>query len=285
VFEAGIGGLLDCTNVIPPPVLSIITSVSLDHTAILGNTVEEIARQKAGIIKRGSCVILSADNSGSVMEIVRSTAEKVGAEFITPCKSQLKILSPDNTFRYRGEVYKTGMVGFHQIFNAVTSIEACNYLNENGFEIPSGNIHRAIENARVKARIQVIEGNPTVIVDGGHNPSGVDALADYLSEDNKKKYVIMGMVDSKDYIDCVKSISYLAENLFAVDGFASNCVPAEKIVEIAEGYTSAHTGTLKESFGKAVQLALENDGKVVICGSLYLASEFLNYSENIQIKN
>jgi len=88
VFETGMGGLLDSTNVIPPPLVSVITSISLDHTAILGNTVEEIAVQKAGIIKGGSAVILSEDNPPVVADIVRKTAEERGADYIPcePCK-------------------------------------------------------------------------------------------------------------------------------------------------------------------------------------------------------
>ena len=85
VLETGIGGTLDSTNVIPPPLVSVITSISLDHTALLGDTVEEIASHKAGIIKSGSAVILSEDNPDSVRELVRETAERVGAELI-PCE-------------------------------------------------------------------------------------------------------------------------------------------------------------------------------------------------------
>ena len=89
VVETGIGGLLDSTNIIPPPLLSVITSISLDHTAILGKTVEEIAEQKAGIIKGGSAVVLAEDNPDSVKELVRKKPKKVGAEFVQlePCKT------------------------------------------------------------------------------------------------------------------------------------------------------------------------------------------------------
>lgn len=87
VLETGIGGLLDSTNVIPPPLLSVITSVSLDHTAILGDTVEKISAQKAGIIKKGSAVLLSADNPESVFKVVRDRADSIGADFLSPPES------------------------------------------------------------------------------------------------------------------------------------------------------------------------------------------------------
>ncbi|MBR3283274.1 MAG: bifunctional folylpolyglutamate synthase/dihydrofolate synthase [Ruminococcus sp.] len=280
VFETGMGGLLDSTNVIPPPLVSVITSISLDHTAILGNTVEEIAVQKAGIIKGGSAVILSEDNPPSVTEIVRKTAEERGAEYIScePCKPYADggLFAP---FMYRGIKLTPAMAGVHQKYNAQTAITACLYLRKKGFEISDRSIIEAVETTQVKARVQYIDGEPPVIVDGGHNPAGVGMLAlmmMYLSTRGKKIYTVMGMVDSKDYVDCVKTISRHSDSLFAVEGFAPNAVPAQNIVDIASFYTEAETGSLSEAVEKAKALAKENDGVAVISGSLYLASEYLN---------
>lgn len=280
VLETGIGGTLDSTNVIPPPLLSVITSISLDHTAILGETVEEIASHKAGIIKYGSAVVLSDDNPDSIKELVRKTAENVGAELIPlePCKP-----SPDgglfSPFMYRGIKLTPAMPGIHQKYNAQTAITACIYLRSKGFSVSESAVIRSIETTQVRARVQYIDGEPPVIVDGGHNPAGVSMLSlmlMYLSTRGKKIYTVMGMVDSKDYVGCVKSISELSDRLFAVDGFATNAVPAETIADIASFRTEAETGTLVECAEKAKQLALENNGVAVICGSLYLASEYLN---------
>ena len=280
VLETGIGGLLDCTNVIPPPLISVITSISLDHTALLGETVEEIAAHKAGIIKSGSAVVLSEDNPDSVREIVRNTAEKVGAELIPcePCPPNADggLFSP---FMYRGIKLTPAMAGIHQKYNAQTAITVCIYLRSKGFEISESAIIRSVETTQVRARVQYIDGEPPVIVDGGHNPAGVAMLSlmlMYLSTRGKKIYTVMGMVDSKDYIECVKKISSLSDKLFAVDGFAPNAVPSETIADIASFRTEAETGTLEECAEKAKALALENNGIAVICGSLYLASKYLN---------
>ncbi len=280
VLETGIGGLLDSTNVIPPPLVSVITSISLDHTALLGETVEEIASHKAGIIKGGSAVILSEDNPESVRELVRKTAEEAGAEFIPcePCRP-----SPDgglySPFIYRGITLTPAMPGIHQKYNAQAAITACIYLRGRGFSVSDSAVIRSIETTQVRARVQYIDGEPPVIVDGGHNPAGVGMLSlmlMYLSTRRKKIYTVMGMVDSKDYIGCIKTISELSDRLFAVDGFAANAVPAETIADIASFRTEAETGTLAECVEKAKALALENNGVAVICGSLYLASEYLN---------
>ncbi len=283
VLETGIGGILDSTNVIPPPLISVITSVSLDHTAILGNTPEEIAMQKVGIIKKGSAAVVSEDNSESVKNIVRETAEKVGAEFVE--KAECTPAADGGLYSpliYNGVKITPKMSGLHQYYNAVTSLTVCLYLRRKGFDISDENIRKAIETTQIKARAHYIDGKPPVIVDGGHNPSGVGMLSlllMYLSTRNKKIYAVMGMVDSKDYVECVRTIAGNCDKLFAVDGFAPNSVPKEDIAETADFLTATETGSLAECVEKAKALALENDGVAVVCGSLYLASEYYNNFE------
>lgn len=284
VLETGIGGLLDSTNVIPPPLVSVITSVSLDHTAVLGETVGEIAAQKAGIIKQGSAVILSEDNPEEVREVVRNAAEKVGAELIAPepCPPSADggLFSP---FMYRGIKLTPAMAGPHQKYNAQTAISVCLYLRSKGFQISDRAMIEAVETTQVRARAQYIDGDPPVIIDGGHNPSGVGMLSlilMYLSTRGKKIYTVMGMVNSKDYVSCIKTVSELSDKLFAVDGFAPDAVPAETVADIASFRTQAAAAdSLGEAAAEAKALAKENDGVAVICGSLYLASEYLNGME------
>ena len=171
------------------------------------------------------------------------------------------------------------MIGLHQRYNAQTAITACLYLRQNGFYVSDGSIIRAIENTQVKARVQYIKGEPDIIVDGGHNPAGVNMLSlmlMYLSTRGRKIYTVMGMVDSKDYAECVKTIAGHSDKLFAVEGFAPNCVPAETLADVASFYTETETGTLAECAERAKELARENGGVAVISGSLYLASEYLN---------
>lgn len=279
VLECGIGGLLDCTNVIEPPVLSVITSISLDHTAILGDTFEKIALQKAGIIKKNSAVVLSMDNKITTFDIVKNTAREKNSVFIMPEHHDFNYLAMESDgtpFIYKKEQYKTAMFGYHQPHNAVTAIEACEYLRKKGFEISDENIKKSIETTKVRARCQYIDGNPPVIVDGSHNPRGTAQLG-ILMQGKCNVYAVMGMINTKDYEKSVENIAPFSEKFFAVDNFAPNAVPAEKLAEIAGNYTQAEPcGSLAEAVGKAETLALENNGIVVICGSLYLASKYLN---------
>lgn len=286
VLEAGIGGLLDCTNVIPPPLVSVITSVSLDHTAILGDTVEKIARQKAGIIKKGSAVVVDCTNSQDIVSIFRQKAVEKEAELIY-CRNDDFMPMPQQglnlrgqPFRYRDVIYTPAMSGTAQPFNAITAIETCYYLRKKGFGISDDNIKKSVETSAIKARMQFIDGKPPVIIDGGHNTGGIAVLSlqlKHMQYYGKKRFVIMGMIDSKDYEEAVETISKLSDGFFAVDSFAPNAVPAEKLAETAGRNTSAEACiSLEEAIGKAEALALENDGIVIVCGSLYLASEYLN---------
>ena len=296
VLEAGIGGILDCTNIIDPPILSVITSISLDHTAILGDTVEKIAQQKAGIIKEGSAVVLSMDNKKSVIDIVKNIAKEKNAEFIMPEYCNFKYLameSDGNPFVYRKEQYKTAMFGFHQPKNAITAIEACRYLMKKGFIVPEYAIRKSIETTQVKARVQYIDGVPPIIVDGGHNIAGITELC-YVLDNIRLKganiYAVAGMIDTKDYERGIEKIAYYSDKIFTIDDFASNAVSAQKLVKIIANYNAKmrkmsskiHISdfeackSLSEAIEKAKQMALENNGIVIVCGSLYLASKFLN---------
>lgn len=281
VFEAGIGGLLDCTNVIPPPLVSVITSISLDHTNILGDTVKKIAVQKAGIIKENSAVVVAP--ACNCKDVFKKKAKEVNAELIKVKKSNAK----DDVLGYDGNFYKPLMLGHGQFSNAVSAIESCKYLRKNGFDISDENIKRAIETTQVKARCQYIDGNPPVIVDGGHNAEGILNLEEILRNLAVKKrkniYTVIGMVDTKDYVDGAYSIGRYSKKMFTVDDFASNSVSAEKLAEIANEVTFNEVCySLDEAVEKAKKLALENNGIVVVCGSLYLASEYLNKYENPQ---
>ncbi len=281
VLETGIGGLLDSTNVIPPPLVAVITSISLDHTAILGETISEIAAQKAGIIKSGSAVILSGSQCADEIEdVIYGKAKSVGADIIQ-LESCISAADGDLrcSFIYDSEKYTPSMFGVHQLINAETAITACRYLCGKGFDITKKALRKAIETTRVKARVQYIEGKPPVIVDGAHNPDGVSALADDVLRkitEKQNAYVVIGMMNSKDYTECMDIISPYAEKMWTVSDFSTDAVSAEELAEIASDYTDAKSGTLNEAVEEATALALENDGIVVICGSLYLASEYLN---------
>lgn len=274
VLEAGMGGLLDCTNIIENPCASVITSISLDHTAILGDTVEKIARQKAGIIKQNCPLILSPTRDKEVYAIMYRTALQFNSPFVTPDPDALKIDRCDytgNHFFYRGLPYMTSMVGRHQIDNAVTAVETLRMLRKRGFRrINYFNVYAGIRDAAVPSRCQIIRADkPFVMIDGAHNPDGMRALADFVRTVPKApKIMVCGMMADKDWNTAIGYISRYIDRAVCLDGFAPKTVLAQKLADM---FDDGETSNLRDAVLRAVTLA-GTDGMVVIAGSLYLAA-------------
>ena len=276
VLEAGLGGLLDCTNIIKDPIVSVITSISLDHTKILGDTIEKIARQKAGIIKNGCPVVLACSQKREAEIVVHGTAAEKLSDFVTPELDKLKVEvcnETGNKFRYCGRLYETRMIGKHQIDNALTAIETCEVLRQNGFKaLKYKNIYNGVKKAVVPSRCQILRADaPLVIIDGAHNPDGMRALADFVRTiDREPKIMVCGMMEDKDWQTALGFMTRYIDYGICVDGFAPRTVFAPKLEEM---FRSAAVMSLKDAVPRAMALAGEK-GMVVIAGSLYLASTF-----------
>ena len=274
VLETGIGGLLDCTNIIKDPVVSVITSISLDHTKILGDTIEQIAKHKSGIIKQGCPVVLAPHNSYEVKDIVYKAAAINNSYFCTPNLDRLKIEKSDctgNRFVYKNFTYNTGMIGRHQIDNALTAIETAEIIKRNGFDnLNFVNIYEGIRTAALPLRCQILrEKDPMVIVDGAHNPDGMKTLAELIKAlPYHPKILVCGMLKDKDWPNAVSYISPIIDRAICVDGFISNTVFAPTL---AEQFKDAETSGIDNAMFRAINLAGKG-GLVIVAGSLYLAS-------------
>lgn len=272
-LETGIGGILDATNIIENPLLSVVTSVSLDHTALLGNTVSEIAVQKAGIIKKECPAVLSADNTAEAVEIVRKKCNETNSKLTIPDKSSCKIFRSDilgSDFEYKAEKYTVNMCGHHQVCNALTAIESAQILKNSGFIIKNTNIRKGLFKAKVKLRIEVLSENPPVIADGGHNASGIDSLMEIIEKINRPLIAIVGMMTGKDVGYAAKRLSEILDTAICTDGFIDGNMSAEELRSYFNCPT--RTANLSAAIDTALSLATEKDGLVLICGSLYLAS-------------
>ena len=284
VLETGIGGSLDATNIIPSPLACVITSVSLDHTALLGTTLEEIARHKAGIIKPGSTAVVSADNRTSVLELMEDTARAQGCAFRTPdpelCIQEQCTLT-GNTFTYRGLSCHTRMGGSHQIANALTSLETIQVLREKGFAIPDTAVQEGLSLAQIPARIQILRESPLIVLDGGHNSGGVGALCDVLDTSGIDRWIgICGMMDGKDAASAAFRLSLVLSQVLCVDGFAAGALPADTLDSyFRREHMDSRTVPLEQALPLALREAQETGAAIVICGSLYLASWYLATQE------
>ncbi len=279
VLETGLGGLLDSTNVIPAPEAAVITSIALDHTAILGDTPEEIARHKAGIIKRGSAAVCSACVKDGARAVIQEQAERCGTTLRVPDMSLMNVHRCDifgAEFDYGG---LTGLAlkmgGTHQLYNAAAVIETVNALRERGYDIPDEALREGLT-AQIPARVQILREQPPVILDGSHNPEGLSALAAVVGQLPLPRRAVIGMLSDKDSTGAAKLIADSCDEFYCVDGFMPSARPADELAKLLFdcGATASPSG--KSAADTAQELAAKPDGSLIICGSLYLASEILN---------
>jgi len=177
VLETGMGGLLDCTNVIKPPLCAVITRIGLDHTAVLGDSIEKIAEQKCGIIKSGSIAITSPQREEAMAVIERVCREK-NVELFLSEDVNARIIAEKLTgteLEYNGNALTLKLLGAHQIENAKTALAAIEVIRKH-FNISNENIVDGFKKALNPARFELLCQNPAVVLDGAHNPDGIEAL-------------------------------------------------------------------------------------------------------------
>lgn len=283
VLEAGLGGLLDSTNIIPPPLVSVIGSIGLDHTAVLGSTIEQIAAQKAGIIKPGAPCVLSAGATDAVAGIFRRTAQEKNSRLVIPDADELTVRSCElsgSCFTYRGEEYRTAMPGQHQIRNALSVIEAARFISRT-LPISRQALREGIAAARIFGRTEVLSAEPLVILDGGHNPDAMQALSQTLClVKGRKIRAVIGMHSDKDARSASAALVPKVEEFYTVSGFSDRDIPSAQLAE-----------TIRSCGGRAVPAdkpipaligeltAAHPEDVLLICGSLYLAAYVKNMAK------
>lgn len=232
VLEVGMGGRLDSTNVIDEPLLSVITSISKDHTQALGDTLEAIAGEKAGIIKEG-CPVLAYDQAESVIKVLRTQAQQRHAPLILTdwtalCVSGTSIQG--QTFDYQALHGLTiHMAGIYQVYNAAAAVQAALLLEKGGIPIRPEAIYDGLRAARWPGRFEIIKNKPVVIVDGAHNPGGAAALAKSIETyfKGRKLIGVMGVFADKDYVRILERLLPYFKTLYThcpknARGLASN---------------------------------------------------------------
>lgn len=278
VLEVGLGGRLDPTNIIQTPLISIITGVDFDHTELLGNTIQSIAAEKAGIIKE-NVPVLYGGNQTSACRTIRSIAEQRHADFYGVDRSSCRITEQtlDGTVmdfqNYRG--LKLSLLGSYQPQNAVTALTALNILEERGaLAVPEKAIRRGLSEVRWMARFELLSQNPVILYDGGHNPEGVGgavrSIKTYFPE--QKVYILSGVMADKDYDAMVRELGAVTEKAFTVTPENPRALDAESYAACfrqhkipAEPYA-----TVLEAVGDAVRESIRQHVPLVCLGSLYL---------------
>ncbi len=260
IIETGLGGRLDATNSLTNVMANVITKIGLDHTAVLGDTIEKIAYEKCGIIK--DCPVVTSFNQP---EEALNVLQKHNP--VIPSKQELQILKSDifgNEFIYKDERYKTSLSGEYQIENAILVIETAKLLG-----IDSSMVKKGLENTFFPARQEIISQNPLVILDGAHNPDGALALSQIMKQYKGKITAVIGMCKDKDCEAVLKQTLPYCKRAIAVqvDGFGRS-LSRDELKALADKYCATETAI---TYDDAIQ-NIKDDEVVFVFGSLYLAS-------------
>ena len=280
VLEVGLGGRLDSTNVIENTVLSIITGIDFDHTALLGNTIGEIAAEKAGIIKE-SRPILFGGGEGEALDAIRVVAQEKNAPVLCVDRSSYQEKSATlNGTAFDYLHYKNlhlPLLGAYQPYNATLVLTAVKLLKEQGFSINEQSVREGLFNVRWPARFELLSRNPIIIYDGGHNPEGVRAAVEsvkaYFGE--QRVNILSGVMADKDRSEMIETMKPITAHVFTVTPNNPRSLAAEDYAAqlmaydiSASSYTSVAAGVKA-----AIESSIEENIPLVCLGSLYLYEE------------
>ena len=283
VLETGLGGRFDSTNVINTPLCSVITSISLDHTGILGDTLDKIAVEKCGIIKDNGNTVFAFQEDEVNDRVVKTVYERNNVLF-NPIN--LPVLSSDihgSDVTYGDLKIHLPLVGEHQVFNLSLVLCAVEALRKCGLTVSDEALKEGIASVKMPARFEVLSENPLFVLDGAHNPGGLKALSKTIDKylNGKNIICVMGMLKDKD---CKNSLKFLDGKIFKLITTTVRDNPRRQTAEELKATASVYFGniTAEEDYTKAVNTALElaesiDNSAVLVCGSLYLASDIRFY--------
>ncbi len=283
VLEVGLGGKLDSTNVIKAPEVAVITNIGLDHMAQLGNTVEEIARTKGGIIKQG-CPTVIYPQKASVMQVLEEICVREKSKLVQADFSKVEAHHHDfdgQVFSWNGLSELTmPLLGSHQLNNAAVALTAIYAMREKGWSVSEAAIRNGLSNVSWPGRFEVLSRNPVYIMDGGHNPQCVDALVNTLRDycPNRNMTFLVGVLADKDYAGMFEKVAPLAERFITVTPNSPRALPGEELKQYLSQY--GKPTIFCESMEAGVETALAEAGPSgVICafGSLYMVGAARHY--------
>ncbi len=282
VLEAGMGGRLDSTNIIDSPVLSVITGIALDHTAFLGDTVEKIAAEKAGIIKKGCPVLFGGAHTGA-REVIEAAAREKGSEFFVTDYSRLDVKGAtlDGTCFNFGlwRDMNIKLLGLYQPKNAASVLTAVEILGKYGVKISDSAVREGLSAARWQARFEIISREPLTLFDGAHNPEGIDSAVESIKHyfGKERVYVLSGVLGDKDYGHIAGKICEVAQKVFTMTPDNPRALSAESYAEefTERGVAAFAFPSLSEAYAEAKKKARADGRALVVLGSLYTYAQII----------
>ena len=285
VCEVGLGGEFDATNVIPAPEASVICNIGLDHTALLGNTLEEIASAKAGIIKPGCPAVVYRGTEG-VEKVYEDRCAALGSPLYKADFAHLASVSSSldgQVFRcaLRPDI-RLSLPGDHQLRNAAVVLKTLDVLIDRGWKIPEHCIYEGLANVGWPVRFQVMQRDPVFILDGGHNPQCIESLIENLNRLLPDTYLVLlvGILADKDFSLMSGELAKIAGEFVTMTPDSKRALSGEELGRVIGSTTGKPVtvgGTIPEGIETAIRIAREKNGAVVCVGSLYLAGDVLEY--------
>lgn len=282
-LETGMGGETDATNLVTNTKVAVLTSISMDHMDALGNSLAEIARCKAGIIKPDCRVVTAVQEPEAAQEIEKTCACQ-GVPCTVADYRKAQVIRQDlqgQSFSYEGNTYSTRLSGQCQVENAVVAVKVLEALSDLGFAVSRGQIQQGLANTEWPGRFTLIRENPAVILDGAHNPKAAAKLAASIKAcfSGKKIIYIMGVFADKDYRQVASLTAPLADEIFTIETPGNpRALPAEELAKAVRKFHPRVTAV--SSLKEAADLALTkagNKGVVVVFGSLSFLGEIQNF--------
>ena len=277
VLEVGMGGRYDATNIIEESEVSVIMNIGLDHTQVLGDSIVQIASEKAGIIKDKGDVVLYQQNDEAEDVIKAECAAKNAKLHMT----DFSLIEPEfdsldgQVFSYRGNSYAIPLLGAHQRRNAAVVIEAVEVLRERGWKIDQDALEHGLYSVFWPARFEIVSDEPYFVVDGGHNPqcatTVVDNLANYFPD--SRHIMLVGVLKDKDYETLFRILNLAADEYICVTPDSPRALSAQELAEHLERYGKPVSvcESIDDGVFEALDRARETDGMVCAVGSLYMA--------------
>ena len=278
VLEVGLGGRFDATNIIDAPEVAVIMNIGLDHTAVLGDTIEQIALEKAGIIKPGTTAVLF-QQSESVTRLVRARCEELDVSLRIPDFSAIHSEFDSlygQTFTYQGEAYALPLLGTHQLKNAATVLEVVDVLRGRGWRLEQSDVEHGLYAVSWPGRFELLSEEPLFIVDGGHNPQCAQTVAENLLRyfPDKRRILLLGVLKDKDVSGLTDRLDPVADEYLCITPESPRALTAEALAELLGRYGKPVTvcGSIRDGVSAALERA-DRDSVVCAVGSLYSVGE------------
>lgn len=282
LLETGLGGQFDATNCLESVLCCVITAISYDHMAVLGDSLEAIAKQKAGIIKKG-CEVVSSSQNKIVCDVLKQVCEEKQANFTIVNADEIQFNTTESLHKIL--IYKEfppielGLLGHYQLENAATAIETALVLQRCGYTIETKQIQEGLQHANWPGRLTILNQQPLVLIDGAHNEMAAKKLAEVLREDfhSTKWTFIVGVLADKEYEKIIANTAIYAEQILTITPNQTRALSGEVLAQAIrrEGYDVNYVGDMKEAIGQALSWCEEDSTRGILAfGSFTFLREF-----------